>query len=940
MQPRDEQTDQDRPHHALPEGTIVAGYRIGAVLGRPGGFGITYFATNELRATERYAIKEFFPRSLAVRRAGETAVHPTRPGDAAAFQHALDRFKDEAMALAKFRHPNIVEVRNFFAANGTAYLLMTYEDGLTLADLLEQNGPLPPGFLVALIPGLFGAIRAVHAGDYIHRDLKPSNIYIRSADHSPVLLDFGAAREALGEEGVTSLTEIRTPGYAPHEQYFRKGAQGEWTDIYALGATLYCCVTGRPPPEAPERKERDTIVPAVRAAKGDYPHGLLSVIDAMLAVDRNERPQTIDSVVPLILPRNSGDTPTRDPNLERPAANADERWVSDLRSRLAPLLSSSPDADKAADDFFVSARKKKWRGTPQFRRGRLPLLVSTLALAVTSGALAYCAADPISLPVILWGSEPLTLATLAAGLAVLAGIPLALIGYFRLARGVNPEIPSIWLAAGATLLAGTLLLYPDFAIDRMLKGSFFRYGDYVPPPGLLLFAVAAGLLWRNRIEILLQRRRWKLARRWRLAYAPSFAILLAFCVAVGGAIGSSQLPQLSTTLPDPVLELLRKAERLAAEDRNRDKDALAAIEEARRINRNDPRIGTTRVTIARSILAEFDPVPLSPSAPFDRVRGAQLRLIIDRAKTFEPDWPGIAQAETMLEALRAGKWGGYPDCAGCPELVIIPAGNLLLGSPPDEKGRDASEGPQYRVTIEQPFLIGRYEVTRGEYARYVAEAAARSETGGCSVWKLWDRVYVEEKERSWRDPGFAQADDHPAVCVSWLDAAGYVEWLSKKTGKRYRLPSEAEWEYAVRANTLTPYSTPGGVRFAPVAGNGPYRPSPPRMGQYINRPDPDLANYWSPGTVPAKSWFPENAFRLKNMHGNAAEWALDCWIADYRRAATDGGPRTVGSFCAERVIRGGGWAGTEADARSAARRFAPIATRRTDLGFRVVRELE
>jgi serine/threonine protein kinase len=494
MQPWLEQTSEERPHDALPEGTSVGGYKIGDMLGRRGGFGITYFATNELHPNERYAIKEFFPRSLAVRRAGEAAVHPSRPREAEAFQHALQRFKEEALTLAKYKHPNIVGVRNFIAANGTAYLLMTYEEGLTLGDLLEQKGPLPLSFLVALLPELLGAIRAVHAGNYIHRDLKPSNIYIRRTDHSPVLLDFGAAREALGEEGVTSLTAIRTPGYAPHEQYFRKGAQGEWTDIYALGATLYCCVTGQPPPEATERKDKDSIVPAVKAAKGRYPAALLAAIDAMLAVDKDERPQTIDSVVALIAPRNSSDAPTCDPAAGGMAASADTKWMDDLRHRLAPLLTSPQDGEAEINDFFDAAKRRKWAGTRQFRRGRLPFLVSAVAFAIALGALVNYAIDPRALPIVFWGSASLTVATLAGGLALLAGIPLALIWYFRGARSVDPPIAWIWLASGATLLASVLLLYTESEIDRLLTGRVFRRDDYVLPAGLLAFAAAAALL--------------------------------------------------------------------------------------------------------------------------------------------------------------------------------------------------------------------------------------------------------------------------------------------------------------------------------------------------------------------------------------------------------------------------------------------------------------
>ncbi len=275
--------------NALPSGFQFEGYRIDGVLGA-GGFGITYKAI-EIAVGRAVAIKEYLPGDIAARHTDGVEVQPIATDDIDEFDFGLESFRKEAEMLVGFRHPNIVTMFRYFEANGTAYLVMDYEAGQSLYDLLETRKTLPEDELRKILFPLLDGLEAVHAAGIMHRDLKPDNIYI-CEDGSPVLLDFGAAREALGDHS-RSITTIVTHGYAPIEQYASRGNQGFWTDIYGLGASLYRMIAGTRPPEAPSRGREDPYIPAARAANRTYDPNLLAAIDWALRMDEGDRPQSI-----------------------------------------------------------------------------------------------------------------------------------------------------------------------------------------------------------------------------------------------------------------------------------------------------------------------------------------------------------------------------------------------------------------------------------------------------------------------------------------------------------------------------------------------------------------------------------------------------------------------------------------------------------------------
>src|SRR5437899_8731534 len=234
---------------ALPPGTRLGDYRLDAMIGH-GGFGITYRAF-DTQLAKVVAIKEYLPLECAIHHS-DGAVVPRGARLIEDFTWGRERFLDEARALARFRHPHIVPVLRYFEANGTAYTVMEFEDGHSVGELLrEPAGRLPADDVRRLADGLVGGLGAVHAQGFLHRDIKPSNIMIRR-DGVPVLIDFGAARQAMGERTRT-LTGILTPQYAPIEQYALDGKHGPWSDIYSAAAVLHHAIAGQPPPDAAAR---------------------------------------------------------------------------------------------------------------------------------------------------------------------------------------------------------------------------------------------------------------------------------------------------------------------------------------------------------------------------------------------------------------------------------------------------------------------------------------------------------------------------------------------------------------------------------------------------------------------------------------------------------------------------------------------------------------
>jgi formylglycine-generating enzyme required for sulfatase activity len=246
----------------------------------------------------------------------------------------------------------------------------------------------------------------------------------------------------------------------------------------------------------------------------------------------------------------------------------------------------------------------------------------------------------------------------------------------------------------------------------------------------------------------------------------------------------------------------------------------------------------------------------------------------------------------------------FRDCDLCPEMIVIPSGSFLMGSPDDENSRSLDEGPQYKISIAQPFAVGRFAITFDEWDACAAD-------GGCNGYRPSDEGWGRGRR--------------PVINVSWRDVKEYVEWLSRKTGTRYRLLSEAEREYVTRAGTSTPFWWGPGASTNYANYDGNYTYGNKSKGRYEQK------------TVPVDSFKP-NPWEIYQVHGNVWEWVEDCWHAPSQRTSSDGAAWTTDN-CTERIRRGGSWRNNPQFLRAAVRGPSPPDARNNNIGFRVARTL-
>jgi formylglycine-generating enzyme required for sulfatase activity len=314
------------------------------------------------------------------------------------------------------------------------------------------------------------------------------------------------------------------------------------------------------------------------------------------------------------------------------------------------------------------------------------------------------------------------------------------------------------------------------------------------------------------------------------------------------------------------------------------------------------------------------------------VRHASFHADMDKLIRGLKNLPGQAGSRVLVDAAivhnangkwflpGAGKSEWFKDHEAGPEMVVVPAGGFMMGSPDNEPEHETSESPQHKVTIAQPFAVARHAITRGQFAAFVSATGHKME-GGATVLK--GDQWKNDPNASWCAPGFSQDDSHPVVCINWDDAKAYATWLVQITGKRYRLLSEAEREYVTRAGTTTPFWLGSSITHA-QANYGRVVYTGPKEGQSRR------------STVPVGSFEP-NPWGLYNVHGNVWEWCEDVWHENYSGAPMDGTAWLQGGEAGRRVVRGGSW--SLEDLRAAIRGKSTSDDRATEFGFRLARTL-
>lgn len=299
-----------------------------------------------------------------------------------------------------------------------------------------------------------------------------------------------------------------------------------------------------------------------------------------------------------------------------------------------------------------------------------------------------------------------------------------------------------------------------------------------------------------------------------------------------------------------------------------------------------------------------------------------LLLAISPAASQRCEGVKVGVGADMTRCFQPGAGERFKDCPDCPEMVVVPAGQFVMGSPRDDPERDGDREDQVRVTIAKPFAIGVFAVTRGEFAVFVAATGHKLDVG-CYFWT--GTTWEERSDRSWHSPGFDQDDRHPVTCIDLKAARAYTAWLSEKTGKSYRLPSETEREYATRAGTVAPFWWGSSIStdWANYNGTAGYAQG--------------ATGTWRQRTVRVDSFRP-NAWGLYNVHGNVWDWTDDCWNESNLGNPGDGSVRTTGD-CTWRVARGGAWNYSPNFLRSAFRYWNLPHNRSGVQGMRVARTL-
>ena len=371
--------DYQQAPHTLARGVMLNNrYLVGGVIGE-GGFGITYIGLDTLLQV-RVAIKEFFPNGMVNRNntVSNEVLSVSTESARELFSKSRENFLREARTLAKFTNePGIVSVRDFFEENKTVYIVMEYLEGITLKSYLSQVGTMSPNNTVCLLMPVFNSLGRIHEKKLIHRDISPDNIML--CGESIKLLDFGAAREFADER---SLSVMLKHGYAPMEQYRRHGTQGAWTDVYAICATMYKCVTGQIPPDAPDRVFEDTLKTPTELGADSIPE-FDKVLMHGLAIKPEDRIQSIGELIAELDSVPGIDIGAPSPAEEAPAPAAPPSQPNaDNDVRLSEYVSHSvSDADKNLVKN-VTAPPPPPEPPKKKKNSKTPLIIAAAAAAV------------------------------------------------------------------------------------------------------------------------------------------------------------------------------------------------------------------------------------------------------------------------------------------------------------------------------------------------------------------------------------------------------------------------------------------------------------------------------------------------------------------------------------------------------------------------------
>ena len=760
----------------------------------------------------------------------------------------------------------------------------------------------------------------MHEAGYVHRDIKPGNLMLREENGSAVVLDFGAARQAVGQRS-KPITSILTPGYAPIEQYDSKADDvGPWSDIYALGMVAYRCISGLGDSELPDavtrgrtqRKGQIDLLPAVEAGKGKYSPKLLEVIDWAMEVDEEARPQSVAAWRQALAGgsrRKSPPKSVRKATTRQTRGTTTERtgihWSSvALTLVIVALLGVGawwgwqeyPELFGQGDGDTPAVAEQE---VPVEVPGVTPQEVETEEIGeVVAGAEKPPPSDKAAI------EQPVTKKpAVSAEEAEVARLLTAAETNLKARRLTSPAWNNAWdnyqrvlelVPAHPDAIQGmeqVIESYMELFRTAVEQEAFDKAADYLATirelyPDSPVLEEGEGRLAgakQARLDRLAEQERQRqaeeAARQAELERQRIAQAIEAHWAAFEAALEAKDLSEAAGILSriqglDPETTGLSEGQqRLAELERQLAIEAYWASFEAA--------LEAENLDEATGILTQVrDLNPDSPGLGDAEQRLAKARQRLAKAREAEKERQR-REIESRVKELAAG-------------MVEIPAGRFRMGDL-NGGGDYYRERPVHRVTVPD-FKMGKYEVTFTQWDACVAD-------GGCGGYRP-------------SDAGWGRGN-RPVINVSWGNAQRFIGWLNAKTGGNFRLPTEAEWEYAARAGSTTKYSW----------GN--------RIGSNRANCYEDCGDRWK-YTAPVGS-FSANAWGLHDMHGNVREWVEDCHNDSYAGAPTDGRAWTSG-HCYGGAVRGGSWNLDSRGLRSASRDWSPRSNRNYNQGFRLVQD--
>ena len=861
--------------HALPPHSKIDKYEIYEVLGE-GGFGITYRGENTV-LHKAVAIKEYLPADQAIREDSTLTVKP-RANRVDDYKYGLDQFLKEGRHLATFNHPNIVRVVDFIEANGTAYLVMDFEQGQSLGTYLKQNpGPVSEEKLIQWITDILTGLIEIHQTGLLHRDIKPDNIYLREKTDEALLIDFGASRYALGAQ-TQSITAIATQGYAPPEQYTSQGNQGPYTDIYALGAVMYQLVTGRKPLDSTDRSHQifntgtESFKPALVIGKGEASDWLLKLIDQMLQLRTMDRPQNCEQVLKAIQNKEpvKMDDPDRTVLVSGGKGKGGEQGSGGSHDNGSKGNGGGQDnsGQKYGDDFTSS------------KNMALYISLAIVSVLVIGGSVIWWLSSSSEQP-----DETVR--------------PTETVQPAETTRPVAPVHPIETIQPAET----TRPVAPVQPIETVQPVETTRPVETVRPIETV-----------QPVETI----------RPVETVRPIEAVQPVETTRPVEAVQPTETARpVETKLPPQSTKPVETVSGHKPSDPNKKKKIkkvkleLTSNIKGSLVSLNGKEKGTTPLTLSL-IRGRTTEVSISKRGYITQTLKIKLRKNDKRHIELKPSGEFVAGIS-------------WVDPNFGIEMVAIEKGCFNMGSPVTEMNRDLDEA-QHQVCITKDFWMGKYEVTQ----------------------KQW-------KSLMGRNPSsFTKCGDNcPVENVNWNRVQDFIKKLNQRSNKKYRLPTEAEWEYAARAGTKTPFYT--GRCLEKDQANykvGRENCIGESKSQIENILDPSkvfsestgsvvippsLSTLFSEGSTKPVGSYPPNPWGLYDMHGNVREWTCSEYFYKYNgteQRCYKPGVSIVGEVdnVNELSNRGGSWGHDPQWARSAERDKDLPTSNNKSLGFRLVRE--